>query len=443
MTQPALGSGEATSFQVSVSTLTLGTLYEAILSFSAQESLERFWPAVCQNARWLIPSRRMCALLAADGPYEVTARFERGQLVPAAGDGYGGGDPELAAALGKGSTQWFSDPGARFAQTEEPLTRWLLAGSPASLFVLPVQAGRRTLGAMLFAMGAIAEGDRAMLNTLGTIFALHVGMSYTLIRITQEQRQMQQQLVMKEKMASLGKLVAGLVHEVNSPIGAINSTADVSRRAAERVEGEVARAETLDGLRQEERFRRALQVLRDNSQVTLEAGARIAGLMGALRSFVRLDEAEFQMADVEEGLDSAVALLQQQLGEGVRLVKDYGHLPRTFCSPGQLNQAFMNVLQNAVQAVRGQGEVRIRTWQERADLWVEIQDTGVGIAPEQLRHIFEVAFRSKDGRVRMGSGLSVTYHIVDEHGGQIAVESQVGKGTRVRVRLPWRAHSSA
>ena len=239
-------------------------------------------------------------------------------------------------------------------------------------------------------------------------------------------------------MASLGSMVAGVAHEINNPMGAVHSAVDVSGRCVGRVEQCVASSPSIETLRENRNFQQAVDILRDNVQVIRVAEERITTLVQSLKNFARLDEAEFQMIDLHEGLDITLTLLQQQIGPDIQVQKDYGEIPRTYGSPGQLNQVFMNVLKNAAQAIEGEGEIAIQTFRKESDLFVKITDTGTGIPPEQLDHIFDLGFSAKNSRVKMGSGLSMAYRIVQEHNGRIEVQSEPGKGTEVTICLPMR-----
>jgi two-component system NtrC family sensor kinase len=252
----------------------------------------------------------------------------------------------------------------------------------------------------------------------------------------------QTRLVLQEKMASLGAMVAGVAHEINNPVGVVNSAVDVSNRCVGRIETCVSRSVSIEVLRDSDVFVQAVALLRQNIRGAREAGQRIAALVRNLKNFARLDEAEFQMADLHEGLDSTLALLHQQLGEDIEVKKEYGDIPRIYCSPGQINQVFMSVLRNAVQAIEGQGEIAIRTFREGDDIHLRIRDTGVGIPPERLEQIFEIRFSAENARVKMGSGLPLAYRIIQEHGGRIGIESEPGRGTEVAIRLPMRERNA-
>lgn len=248
----------------------------------------------------------------------------------------------------------------------------------------------------------------------------------------------QAQLLLQEKMASMGALVAGLTHEINNPMGAIGSATDVSARCVSRIEEQVATSATTVELRQGRPFQQAVAILRENLQTARQASERVAALMRGLKNFARLDEAEFQMADLREGLESALILLRPQMPSGVEVLADYGEIPALYCNPAQLNQAFMNILRNAIQALGEEGEIGIQTSHTNGEILVTIRDNGDGIPPEQLERIFDFSFSATGSRVRMGSGLSMAYRIAQEHGGHIDIGSQVGEGTTVTIHLPMR-----
>ena len=162
---------------------------------------------------------------------------------------------------------------------------------------------------------------------------------------------------------------------------------------------------------------------------------RVGSIVGSLRDFARLDEAEFQVVGLHVGIDSALTLLQNRIGENITVVKKYGDIPPIYCSPGQLNQVFMHLLKNALQAIEERGEISVSTFEADDKVYVQISDTGVGIPPEQLERIFDFDFHATDLRVKMGLGLSTDYRIQD-HQGEIQIKSEVGKGTEVTISLP-------
>jgi PAS domain S-box-containing protein len=246
----------------------------------------------------------------------------------------------------------------------------------------------------------------------------------------------QQELILQGRMAALGNLVAGVAHEVNNPIGAVNSAADVSMRCLDRLLELLRTAENLEELRGNARFTQLVDILRENNQLVLTAGDRIAKIVRSLKNFARLDQAEFQKADLHEGLDSTLTLVHHELKNKVKVVKEYGALPLIHCSPNQLNQVFMNLFVNASQAIEGKGQIRIRTFADDKKAYIQISDTGRGISPDHLPKIFDPGFTTKGAGVGTGLGLAISYTIIQKHRGTITVQSELGKGTEFTVALP-------
>jgi signal transduction histidine kinase len=250
-------------------------------------------------------------------------------------------------------------------------------------------------------------------------------------------REAQQQLVMREKMASLGNLVAGVAHEINNPVGAVGSAADTSARSIEIIKRLIGEGGSIEELVANQRFKTALEILENNNAITVTASDRITQIVRSLKNFARLDESEFQEADLHEGLDSTLTLLHHELKKRVEVVTEYGNdVPRVQCYPNQLNQVFMNLLSNASHAIGESGVITVRTRRDGTDVVVEISDTGRGIEKENLERIFDPGFTTKGVGVGTGLGLSISYNIIKRHHGTIEAESVPGHGTTMRIRLP-------
>ena len=246
----------------------------------------------------------------------------------------------------------------------------------------------------------------------------------------------QQKIAMQEKMASLGNLVAGVAHEINNPIGAVNSAADVSERAVDKLEkaiNAVGLNLPADAL---ESTKKAMKIIRDNVRLTAQAGERIAKIVKNLKNFARLDEADIQKTDIHEGIESTIALLQHQFKNRIKVETKFGELPEIICYPNELNQAFMNILVNAAQAIEGEGTIKVTTTENDDTVTITIADTGIGIPEEHLKKIFDPGFTLKGVGVGTGLGLSITYNIIKKHEGDIEVKSEVGKGTEFIITLP-------
>ncbi len=267
----------------------------------------------------------------------------------------------------------------------------------------------------------IAEGRRAET-------AVHKS-NQELTKTLQALRSTQAQLVQTAKMASLGHLVAGIAHEINSPVGAVSSASDVTDRCLEKIEHAIDRG---DG----GNLKRTLGVLAEANRVTATAGRRMAEVVRTLGSFAGLDEAEFKKTDVQASIDNTLTLLSRELRDRVAVTKEYGQIPQIDCCPNELHQMFMNLLQNCSEAIEGKGNIGIKTYAERGKVYVVISDSGKGIPPENINQIFDPGFTTKGAGVGTGLGLSITYNIVKKHQGEINVESQHGEGTKVTVILP-------
>jgi signal transduction histidine kinase len=251
-----------------------------------------------------------------------------------------------------------------------------------------------------------------------------------------ELRETQSQLVQSSKMASLGMLAAGVAHEINAPIGTIHSNADVERRAVNVIRG-ILQDPLINGkLGHQPRLDQALDIFYDMNRVTLEATKRVTKIVQSLKSFARLDQPELELVDLHEGLESTLILLEHLMKDRIRVIKNYGDLPKVQCYASQINQVFANLLTNAVQAIQESGSITITTWQDGPCVLIQVADTGVGITAEYLDRIFDPGFTTKGVGVGIGLGLSITYRIVENHHGSIHVQSELGKGTTFTIRLP-------
>jgi signal transduction histidine kinase len=176
-------------------------------------------------------------------------------------------------------------------------------------------------------------------------------------------------------------------------------------------------------------------VEREREKTALAAG-RIDKIVTALRGFAGLDEAEYLTFDVHKGIEDTITLFTANLKKRVKIKRDFRLPQKIFCNPGQLNQVFMNLLTNAVQAIEKQGEVTIRTRLEKGWVLIHFIDNGKGITSQDLDRIFDPGFTTKGVGVGTGLGLSICYRILEDHGGLIDVYSEEGKGATFTIRLP-------
>jgi len=250
----------------------------------------------------------------------------------------------------------------------------------------------------------------------------------------EELKATQAQLLQAGKMVALGNLVAGIAHEINTPIGTIKSGADVASRVAEKL---------LDSLEPEQKRRavdkelhKTLPLLQNTTQNTIQAVDRIMKIVNGLKNFARLDEAEFQLADLSEGLENTLLLISHEIPSNVKVVQEIQDLPKIYCFPTELNQVFMNIVLNAIQAMKeAGGTLTIKAEHDVDRILITICDTGVGIPEENLKSLFEPGFSNGVGRVKMKTGLYTSYGIIARHRGDIEVESKVGFGTKFRISV--------
>ncbi len=233
-----------------------------------------------------------------------------------------------------------------------------------------------------------------------------------------ELKETQIQLINSEKMASLGQLVAGVAHEINTPVASIKSNNGIVAKLLGSIEDADLK-----------------EMLTDINEIDKEAVNRISNIVTSLKKFVRLDEAELQEADINKELDLTLELIRHETKNRINVVKNYGKIPTIKCFPNMLNQVFTNILVNACQAIDGQGTITITTEYKNKKLVVKIKDTGKGIPQNQLSKIFSAGFTTKGIGVGTGLGLAICSKIIEKHKGEITVTSEVGKGSEFTITI--------
>ncbi len=259
---------------------------------------------------------------------------------------------------------------------------------------------------------------------------------------------LQEQIVHSEKMASLGQLAAGVAHELNNPVGFIYGNLDTLRNTVEDLKELVDFYESVElnaettalaaALKDKIDYPASMDDLYSIISDCREGAERIRDIVQNLRTFSRLDEAEFKKSDIHEGIDSTIRLLSQYFtGGNISLRREYGNIPQIEAFGGQINQVWMNLLVNAAQSVSASGgEVRVTTYTEDDHIVVSVSDTGTGIAPEHLSRIFDPFYTTKPVGDGTGLGLSISFGIVKRHNGTITVKTEVNEGTTFTVKLP-------
>jgi signal transduction histidine kinase len=268
----------------------------------------------------------------------------------------------------------------------------------------------------------------------------------------------QMALVQSEKMASLGQMVAGIAHEINTPLGYVQNNVVIGQDLFVQVQSIIAGYEALvDNLLNDqasedmiaEQMRQIAEMRADvNAQEmlgemqglmgdSLYGIAQISELVLNLKNFSRMDAAATEAVSLNDCIESALNIGRNVLKNKVEVIRELGELPEVTCAPSQLNQVFLNLFTNAAQAIEGHGKLHIKTWATEEAVHIWVTDNGKGIPQENLTRIFDPFFTTKPVGEGTGLGLAITHQIIQQHGGDIRVDSRVGEGTRFHIKLPF------
>ncbi len=271
----------------------------------------------------------------------------------------------------------------------------------------------------------------------------------------EELKESQKKTIQSEKMASIGQLAAGVAHEINNPTGFVISNLsslqkyterlrefyDIQERALEELAGSDGkdRETILERIRANKRSLKIDYILEDLESLvreSLEGADRVKKIVQDLKSFSRVDDAAYTMADIHAVLETTLNIVWNELKYKAKLKREYGEIPPIRCNPGQLSQVFMNILVNAAQAIEQYGEITIKTWRDSNHVFVSISDTGPGISEDNMKKLFDPFFTTKEVGKGTGLGLSISYDIITKHNGEIIVSSEPGEGTTMTVKIP-------
>lgn len=264
----------------------------------------------------------------------------------------------------------------------------------------------------------------------------------------------QSQLVDAEKMAALGQLTAGIAHEINNPINFVTSNVKPLQLDIDDLKDIIKKYESIDfekeikpQIEAIEAYKKQIDLNFINNEITSllsgisEGAKRTAEIIRSLRNFSRVDETDMKAIDLNEGLLSTLVLVRNTLPDNLTVIKELGNLPKVECMPGKINQVFMNLVSNAVQAIKSK-EVQeeeefltIKSWYEDQKVHISIKDSGTGMSEEVKHRIFEPFFTTKDIGEGTGLGLSIVFSIIEKHKGHIDVVSKVGEGTEFIITL--------
>ena len=302
------------------------------------------------------------------------------------------------------------------------------------------------------------RGSYAELNESYEVLEVRVQeRTQDLVKANDDLKESQVQLVQAEKMSSLGQLVAGIMHEINTPLMYVRSNVETTEDSSIRLAEDFAPALALAReLRQQtpdrESMNKHLMAVRQSldpaeidisideistlSKDTLEGLDQISELVQSLKDFSRLDRADEDWFDLREGLERTLTITKNLLKYGVDVMRDFEEVPKIRCAPSRLNQVFINLVTNAVQAMDGKGRLELSTRSLGDAVLVTVSDSGCGIPEEHLQKIMDPFFTTKPVGQGTGLGLSIVRTIIEEHGGHLDVTSEPGVGTTFSVTLP-------
>jgi len=313
------------------------------------------------------------------------------------------------------------------------------------------------------AWGVLAGGSALTLLLVAYLLML-MGRTARIERLvadrSRELEESEAHLVQSEKMASIGQMVAGIVHEINTPLAYVRSSVELTKSHIADIADALSACEKLgtklksDGYTQTEQFETATTMLSsleedetlEEAQLLLDNGLsgldKISDLVTNLKDFSRLDRAVAAEHDINKGLDGALTMINHMLNGKIQTIKHYSDVPHIVCSPAQINQVFLNLLVNAIHAIQAHqdtGTIELTT-KVVAGQYVEvsIKDDGKGMSEETLPRVFEPFFTTKRSGKGTGLGLAIAYKIIKEHRGELRVASQVGKGAKFTISLPFK-----
>lgn len=268
-------------------------------------------------------------------------------------------------------------------------------------------------------------------------------------------KETQSQLVDAEKMAGLGQLTAGIAHEINNPINFVTSNIKPLQLDINDLDEVISRYEKLNfnedikpQLEKIDSFKRQIDLpfVRDEIKSLLsgigEGAKRTAEIIRSLKNFSRLDENDTKPVNIAEGLDSTLILIRSTFPPNLKIIKDYSPIPDVECLPGKINQVFMNLITNAIQAIKvkehqnEEEQIILKIWQEDNLAKISIKDSGTGMSEAIKQKIFEPFFTTKDVGEGTGLGLSIAFRIIENHHGSIDVVTKVNEGTDFIINLP-------
>lgn len=312
---------------------------------------------------------------------------------------------------------------------------WLLAGYTGAL-ILPVASqiwqsisylGTASMAMFYFIAILNYQSDK--------VHELNINLERKVEKRTRHLEETRAQLIQSEKMATLGHLVAGVAHEMNTPAGAVYSTHDTLSVAAEKLKQALEKNHGIN-LDETKDVSKVLNAIDGVSDVIKDSGERINGVVKRLKFFAQLDEADLQRVDFNECIENTIEMFQFHLKPGISIRKELAELPKVTCYPAKVNQVCFQLLQNANMAIKDSGEIVIHTGIQNGELSLSVSDNGRGVPHEELEKIFDPGYTGWNLKVGAGLGLAICYQVAQDHNGKMDVDSEPGKGSKFIFSFP-------
>ena len=312
---------------------------------------------------------------------------------------------------------------------------WLLFGY-GGLAVFPVSSevwqsisylGTAVMATFYFVAIVKYQSDRAL--------ELNTSLERKVEERTRHLQETRSQLIQSERMAALGHLVAGVAHEMNTPVGAVHGTHGTLVAATEKLTRSLEDDHDIR-ISETRRLSSILKAIADVGDVIRDSSERITGVVKRLRVFARLDEADLQSVDFNECVENTLAMFRFHLKPGIEIRTELADLPKVTCYPAKINQLCFQLLRNANRAIDESGEVVLRTEVQGEEISLSISDDGRGIPSAEMGRIFDPGYTGWDVKVGTGLGLAICFQVAQEHNGRIAAESVVGEGSTFTLRIP-------